>query len=370
MDSSSNIKHVVYIVSTLSHTGPSNQLFNLVKYLDKMQWKVTIITLSPEPKHSLIHKFTKLDINVMSLDLSRLQGAFSAKSRISQLLSELRPDLIHTQGIRADTLVAKLGYFDRWTLTARNVPVEDYPMKYGKLRGGLMAYMHVKALKKCSNVVSCSSSIHSKLKSICVRSVVIRNGVDYLKVGNSKPDIFETVKKPVFITVGSLIGRKNVELLIRIFSNVEKAALGTLIVVGDGPERENLKSLSSSNTIFTGQVVNVADYLANSDFFVSASLSEGMPNAALEALRCGLPCFLSKIPSHKELRDIVPKSAVLFDLDATSSNLCDFFGRYSELFSSDASSLARLYAENLLSAKASSLNYQRHYQNILEREDE
>ena len=133
---------------------------------------------------------------------------------------------------------------------------------------------------------------------------------------------------------------------------------------------KNLKSLSSANTIFTGQVVNVADYLVNSDFFVSASFSEGMPNAALEALRCGLPCFLSKIPSHEELRDIVPKSAVLFDLDATCSNLCDFLGRYSELFPSDAGSLARLYAENLLSAKASSINYQRHYQDILERDDE
>ena len=48
-------------------------------------------------------------------------------------------------------------------------------------------------------------------------------------------------------------------------------------------------------------VDNVIDYLQISDVFVSAALSEGLPNTVLEAMACGLPTILSDINPHKEL---------------------------------------------------------------------
>ena len=40
-----------------------------------------------------------------------------------------------------------------------------------------------------------------------------------------------------------------------------------------------------------------------SDIFVSASLSEGLPNSVLEAGTAGLPMILSDIPQHREIWD-------------------------------------------------------------------
>ena len=50
-------------------------------------------------------------------------------------------------------------------------------------------------------------------------------------------------------------------------------------------------------------------YLA-SDLFVLPSLSEGMPNAMLEALGVGLPCMGSNIPG---IKDILQYEELMFD---------------------------------------------------------
>ena len=61
------------------------------------------------------------------------------------------------------------------------------------------------------------------------------------------------------------------------------------------------KQYESENIIFKGSVKNVYDYLDQSDYYVSASLSEGLPNSVLEAISMELPVLLSDIPAHKEI---------------------------------------------------------------------
>ena len=55
--------------------------------------------------------------------------------------------------------------------------------------------------------------------------------------------------------------------------------------------------------------------LQRADCFLSLSSYEGMPNAMLEAMACGLPVIASKIPPHEELiNDDV--EGFLVDLDS------------------------------------------------------
>ena len=64
-----------------------------------------------------------------------------------------------------------------------------------------------------------------------------------------------------------------------------------MIFVGGGSlEKESgAKHEGDERIRFTGHVDDVLPYLHAADFFVLASRSEGMPNAALEALACNLP---------------------------------------------------------------------------------
>jgi glycosyltransferase involved in cell wall biosynthesis len=68
------------------------------------------------------------------------------------------------------------------------------------------------------------------------------------------------------------------------------------LIVGDGPERKNLETQAKqmgaeSGIIFTGLLAynDIPHYLAASDLFISASITEVFPLTIIEAKAAGLP---------------------------------------------------------------------------------
>ncbi|HMR30436.1 MAG TPA: glycosyltransferase [Geminicoccaceae bacterium] len=97
---------------------------------------------------------------------------------------------------------------------------------------------------------------------------------------------------PRFISVGRLVPQKRVDLVIEAFARLDGLDGWTLEVLGDGPERSGLDSLVALRGIaarvrFHGHV-DPFSHLYASDIFVLASDFEGMPNALLEAMACGV----------------------------------------------------------------------------------
>ena len=98
MTTFSKIK-VVYVVPTLGHTGPSRQLINLTKHLDKDAFEVAIITLSQSPKQNLDEMVRALNFEVICINLSRIRSFITGKRALIATLTTLRPDIIHSQGL-------------------------------------------------------------------------------------------------------------------------------------------------------------------------------------------------------------------------------------------------------------------------------
>ena len=96
-----------------------------------------------------------------------------------------------------------------------------------------------------------------------------------------------------FLTVGRLAQQKNQMLLLDAFANHARPE-DTLVIAGDGPERERLLARARapdlcSRVSFAGHVGDVRPLYANSDVFVLSSHYEGAPAVIVEALAAGLP---------------------------------------------------------------------------------
>lgn len=117
----------------------------------------------------------------------------------------------------------------------------------------------------------------------------------------------------VLVTAGILNRGKNIETLVECVPKIEMENVYVLIV-GDGSRepdiryRDSLQKMAKKlgvdrQVLFTGWLEKEdlwKIYLA-SDLFVLPSLSEGMPNALLEALGLNLACMGSWIPGVKDI---------------------------------------------------------------------
>jgi len=302
---------VLYVVSTLKRCGPTNQLFGLIKNLDRTRFTPVVLTLSPETSDSRWEDFVALGVDVQSLGLGRIAGLLIGPQALRARFSAIKPVLVHSQGIRADSLcVQVLPRTVVQVATLRNYPFKDYVMSFGRVQGGLMARWHLFNLRRVHAVALVSNAIHGMLDGYLPKARVVQNGVDierYYAVATEERSLLrERLGLPcmsrVFISTGHLDPRKDpVTALDGFLAGARES--DHLLVLGDGVMREELKSRysSCSQIRFLGRVANVQEYLQASDYFISASLAEGLPNAVLEALACGLPCFLSDIAEHDEI---------------------------------------------------------------------
>jgi len=98
--------------------------------------------------------------------------------------------------------------------------------------------------------------------------------------------------------VGRLHPIKGVHHLIEAVSGVEEDF--KVLIVGDGPQREELKNLVKkrgleNKILFLGFRRDIPKILASTDIFVLPSLSEGLPRALLEAMAAGKACVVTDI---------------------------------------------------------------------------
>ncbi|MDH5507959.1 MAG: glycosyltransferase [Anaerolineae bacterium] len=158
--------------------------------------------------------------------------------------------------------------------------------------------------RACDLVIAPSPGMRGVLQHFGVTTPieVVPNGVDLNGVkkidfslershfGFSEKDI-------VMIYAGRLGPEKNLPFLLRAFGGLVQAYPDArLLIVGDGPERENLEDRAAHMGIdkyvhFTGMVPyeEIPGYLAVSDIFTTASVSEVHPLTVIEAMAAGLP---------------------------------------------------------------------------------
>ena len=135
--------------------------------------------------------------------------------------------------------------------------------------------------------------------------VCIPNGVDLVRFAPAPRSPRD--RAMLIGTVARFDPIKNLPCMIRAFDMFKKANPAfdaRLVLVGDGPIREDIrllaKSMDSAQFIeLPGETPKPEEWYPRFDVYVNSSFSEGMNNTILEAMACGLPIVASSVPGNR-----------------------------------------------------------------------
>ena len=107
----------------------------------------------------------------------------------------------------------------------------------------------------------------------------------------------------VAVTVGRLVKTKGTrELIDASRSLFQKHPNFRIVIVGTGPDRDGIEAFANEpahaeRVKLAGELLpeQVPEYLQAADFLALPSYSEGMPQAVLEAMNCGLPVVATRV---------------------------------------------------------------------------
>lgn len=131
---------------------------------------------------------------------------------------------------------------------------------------------------------------------------VIPNFVDFDRFKKTNKDHFKLAIAPngekIITHVSNFRKVKRVSDVVRIFHKIVQELPAKLLLVGDGPERQNLERLCRElklcdHIMFLGKQDAVEELLAISDLFIMPSSSESFGLSALEAMACEVPVISS-----------------------------------------------------------------------------
>jgi glycosyltransferase involved in cell wall biosynthesis len=311
---------IVTLISTLERSGLNIVIYNIAKNIDKNIFELHLITLSVETTRSMLNDFKMEGVFIHQMNLSRFQSLFFIGNKLNSIVETIKPDIIHTHSFRGSFLAKKfLSKYKRF-VTIHGILKDNHSVFFGRFLGGVMAYLEVNSFKHAqerSVVSKFLSEYYSKFGEV----QIIPNAVSTDIFNNPNASIIQNIRMKlnipydsrVFIMACDLITRKDPELVIKAFSKAN-IPNSLLLILGHGTLLENCKRIANSNVRFVGHVPNVSDYYKASNFFISASKSEGQGLSVLEAAMCGLKCIITDLPPHREIFENSPNQVSFFKI--------------------------------------------------------
>lgn len=207
---------------------------------------------------------------------------------LRRVLASLNPQIVHTHGGKAAEVLARAG----WPLDVKAV---------GSVHGTKSQH---RAYRRFHAVVTVSRQLSEGIHHPNVR--VIHNGIaPHAPDAGGVKQVMEWLQekpRPVVLAVGRLAHVKGFDILLEAWPEGGEA---TLVLLGDGPERENLEGIVQrrglKNVYLLGHKTDVREWMACADLMVMSSRREGFPYVLIEALQAGLPVVSTAVSGANEI---------------------------------------------------------------------
>jgi glycosyltransferase involved in cell wall biosynthesis len=306
---------IAYLIDTIDSDkgGTEKQLFNIIQRLNRNLFEVTFVCLYESPWMTR----NPLPCEVVALGYRGfLKPSFPLVFlRYLRLLSDRRFDLVQT--FFEDSMF--IGYLGKLLSSNRHALVISrrdlglgcdepvYHWLYKKIKPFILRSVDGVAV----NAHAIKEHIIKHENITPDKITVIGNGLDIPMPSMETPSLFRDYRADLWIgIVANLKPVKRIDLLLHALAklkNDDQKVIRT-VVLGDDRLKVELKYLAETLGIadrvhFVGSVANVSDYLHNIDIGVLCSDKEGLSNAILEYMACGLPVVATAVGGNVEMVD-------------------------------------------------------------------
>lgn len=309
--------------------GAERQLAALAPALQKAGHPVTIVTRRITRDLPERETINTVPVNrIHPIGLGKIANILIIPCLIVYLLQQRKQyDIIHTHGIGPIGLASIIaGRLVRKPVLLKAPSVGDLARQEPKkVISGYSRFIRRyilpqpvwrQILKGASGIVTMSQTIvdEARAEGFGQLTVMLPNGVDTTqfhpvdRAGKRRlrEKLGLSEDSTMVITSGRLIASKRLDVLIAALPPIVKNHPSVhLYIAGSGSHQtdnieeqlhQQVAELKIQNHVtFLGLVHNIGEYLKAADLFVFPSETEGMPNALLEAMACGLPIIASDI---------------------------------------------------------------------------
>ena len=289
--------HVAFMVGSLRMGGAERMVIHSANELSK-HLQVSLLSLTGGED---LRKELNNNVAFHSLEKKK---SLSAIPVILKFLRKEKPDVLVSTQIHVNLIAVLLKLFFRVKvkiiLREATTPGSHF-LEFGDFKSKLVKiavrilYPHADAIVAICEAVkyNLTTQHFARPEQIAVIYNPVVNPEFLERIKDNAEHPFFQSGKPVVISVGRLAPAKNFSQLIKAFNLLQKEIDARLLIIGEGQERMKLTSLISElglndKVMLTGQMSNPYPYLKKSTVYVLASLYEGLPNALIEAMACGI----------------------------------------------------------------------------------
>ncbi|MCU1337776.1 MAG: glycosyl transferase, group 1 [Bryobacterales bacterium] len=301
------------IIEAYSITGPAKNLLEFARLARAADVETTIATFTRgSSKNLFIDTARDGEFPVEVIHESGLYDRGVIRN-LARLVTDLRPQIIQTHAVKSHFLARCAGLNHRAPWVAFH-----HGYTWPSLRARFYNQLDRWSLQAPNKVLTVSVPFREELIARGVkpdRIEIIHNAIppewgrrfrepDQAGVLRAKMGI--AADRNVILIVGRLSREKDHLTLLDAVASLRPELRPHLIIVGEGPERprieERIRSLSLTNSVtLTGQQESAEPYYGIAQVAVLSSLSEGSPNALLEAMAAGVPVVATRVGGIPEI---------------------------------------------------------------------
>ena len=206
-------------------------------------------------------------------------------------------DIVHAHNI--PSALAMKNSSGKKILTIHGIFSQQIDQLHGSTTGNVSRKYEKDALDWADAITVISKESFDYYTSLGYKVCQIPNAIDISSLSSEKDKRFQ--KQVVF--AGRLSKEKGIKTLIEICKNIPNDI--DLVIIGDGPEAENIKKIESKydNIHYLGSMNHnqTISLINGSEVLIQPSLSEGISTTILESMVCKTAIIASNIGGNTEL---------------------------------------------------------------------